>query len=75
MELSAAKSLSYNTEKGYQRIKKTKGAVWCMGLAGIIFSIEMAFVKNKNKKERLTMMQWLMCGIKHSKFFLLHINE
>lgn len=62
-------------KKGYQRIKKTKGAVWCMGLAGIIFSIEMAFVKNKNKKERLTMMQWLMCGIKHSKFFLLHINE
>lgn len=49
MELSAAKSLSYNAEKGYQRVKETKGVGWRIGLAGVIFSREMAFVKNKIK--------------------------
>ena len=52
MELSAAKSLSYITEKMVSKgERRVRGVVCSIYFVGIIFSTEMTFVKKK-KKER-----------------------
>lgn len=60
MELSAAKSLSYITGKMVSKgERRARGVVRGIDSVGLIFSMEMTFVKNNNNDNR-KVPQWCM---------------